>query len=158
MKKLIAILLFPLFLAGCNTNVIPSSLVKQIVSAPEVKGIKLKSFSVEDQSVVFDVSVYNPNIYPLPISGLSGDFKLNQISVGSMSAKTDSSLAAQKTQTVTLPIKLSTDAFKKAAKAAIMNRETNYSFNGAIDTSIGQVPVSKTGSVSAAALLSALVR
>ena len=153
MKKYLAILLLPLILAGCN-----SSIVKQLVAAPEVKSIKLKSFSVKDQSVVFDVSVYNPNIYPLPISGLNGDFKLNKVSVGSMAATSDKSLAGQQTQVVTLPIKLNTDAFKKAAKSAIAARQTNYSFNGAIDTSIGQVPVSKTGSVSVADLLSALIR
>ena len=101
MKKYLAILFLPLFLAGCN-----SSLVKQLVAAPEVKSIKLKSFSVKDNSVVFDVSVYNPNIYPLPISGLNGNFKLNQISVGSMAATTDKSLAGQQTQVVTLPVSL----------------------------------------------------
>lgn len=153
MKKYLAILFLPLFLAGCN-----SSLVKQLVAAPEVKSIKLKSFSVKDNSVVFDVSVYNPNIYPLPISGLNGNFKLNQISVGSMAATTDKSLAGQQTQVVTLPVSLNADAFKKAVKNAISTRQTNYTFKGAIDTSIGQVPVSKTGSVSVADLVSALLR
>ncbi len=153
MKKYLSIIFISLFLVGCN-----SSLVKQLVAAPEIKGIKLKSFSVEQQSVVFDVSVYNPNIYPLPISGINGDFKLNQVSIGSLAAKSDKSLAAQQTQVVTLPIKLSTSAFKQAAKNAISTRKTDYSFNGAIDTSVGKVPVSKTGSISVADLLSALVR
>ncbi|MEH6442867.1 MAG: LEA type 2 family protein [Oceanospirillaceae bacterium] len=157
MKKYLGIFLISIFLFGCNTNVIKQDLVSKLVAAPEVRGVQLKSFSAKEQSVVFDVSLYNPNVFPLPISGLSGDFKLNKLSVGSMAAKSDTSLAAKKTQTVTLPIQLNTAAFLNAAKTALSTQQANYSFNGGIETSAGKLPFSKTGDVSLSAIISALL-
>ena len=158
MKKLLATMLCSLFLVGCNSGLVQQDIVKQLISAPEVKGISLKSFSAKDQSVVFDVDLYNPNLFPLPISGLSGDFQLNQVSVGSVAAKSEGNLAAQATQTVTLPIKLNSDALSSAAQQALGSGQVNYSFNGGVATSAGEVPVSKSGKLSIADLTKALFR
>ena len=103
------------------------------------------------------MSLYNPNIFPLPVSGLSGDFKLNQVAVGSMAAKSDSNLGAQKEQVVTLPIQLNTDAFLNAAKKALSTQKANYSFNGGVETSAGKLPFTKEGNVSLSDLVSALL-
>jgi LEA14-like dessication related protein len=157
MKKYLGTFLLSIFLLGCNTNVINQDLVSNLVQAPEVRNVQLKSFSVKDQSVVFDVSLYNPNIFPLPVSGLSGDFKLNQVAVGSMAAKSDSNLGAQKEQVVTLPIQLNTDAFLNAAKKALSTQKANYSFNGGVETSAGKLPFTKEGNVSLSDLVSALL-
>lgn len=58
-------------LLGCGR------LVKEFVEAPEVRGIELKSFSVLDNTATFEVTLYNPNSFSLPISGLTGGIKLN---------------------------------------------------------------------------------
>ncbi|MFT5708793.1 MAG: LEA14-like dessication related protein [Oceanospirillaceae bacterium] len=157
MKKYLGIILISIFLLGCNTNVIKQDFVSQLITAPEIRGVQLKTFSVEEQSVVFDVSLYNPNPFPLPISGLNGDFQLNQISVGSMAAKSDKSLGAQKTQTITLPIQLNTAAFMNAAKKALSTQKASYRFNGGVETPAGKLPFSKTGNVSLSDIISALL-
>lgn len=157
MKRYLAILFTSIFLLGCNTNTIQQDLVSQLVKAPEIKNIKLTSFSVKEQRAVFDVSLYNPNIYPLPVSALSGDFKLNQVSVGSMKATSDTQLGAQQTQTVTLPVQLNTDALINAAKGALSTQQVNYRFSGGIETSAGKLPVTKAGHLSLTDLMSALL-
>lgn len=157
MKKYLAMLLATLVLAGCNSSAIKSDLVKSLISAPEVRGIQLTSFSAKEQKVVFAVDLYNPNIYPLPVSGLSGDFQLNQVAVGSMAAKSERSLPAKATQSITLPIQLNTKALGDAAKRALTTREAKYSFNGSVETSVGNLPVTKQGEISVSDILSALL-
>jgi LEA14-like dessication related protein len=157
MNKTLGTILLSILLLGCNPNLIKQDLISQLVSAPEIKGIQLKSFSVEDQSVVFDLSVYNPNVFPLPISGLSGDFKLNQVVIGALAATSDKNLAAQQTQTVTLPIQLNTNAFISGAKSALSTQQAKYSFNGGIETSAGTLPFSKTGNLSLSDIMAALL-
>ena len=152
MKKLFAILFLSISLVGCS-----SDLINKLVEAPEIKGIQLKSFSMKDKSVIFDIDLYNPNPFPLPISSLSGDFKLNQLAIGSIAAETDKSLAAHATQTVTLPIAFDTDALIDAAQSVFTNREAKYNFSGGIGTSVGQLPFSKQGELSVTDIIKALL-
>lgn len=152
MKKLLTILFLSFSLIGCN-----SGLVNQLVDAPEIKGIQLKSFSIKDKSVVFDVDLYNPNPFPLPVSALNGAFKLNQFDVGSIAAETDKSLAAHATQTVTLPIALDTDALVDAAQSVFTKQQANYNFSGGIQTPAGQLPFAKQGELSVTDVIKALL-
>jgi len=157
MKKYLGVILLSLALFGCNSNVISEKLVSNLIKAPQVKDVSLQSFSIEDKSVVFDVSLYNPNIFPLPVSGLSGDFILNDIAIGSMAAKSDKILAASETQVVTLPIKLNTQGFIDAAKRAFTTQKASYQFNGGIKTTAGTLPFSKQGDLSVKDLMSSLL-
>lgn len=157
MKKYWTILLFSLLMTGCNSSLIPQNLASKLIQAPEVRGVQLKSFSIEQQSVVFDVAIFNPNIFPLPISGLRGDLKLNEVAVGSMAATSTKSLAANTTQVVTLPLQLSTAAFMNAAKTALSTRKASYSFNGGIETSVGTLPFTKKGDLSLTEIVTALL-
>ena len=155
MKKYLGIILLSMALFGCQSNVISEGL-SSLVAAPEIKGVALKSFSVEEQRVVFDVTLYNPNIYPLPISGLSGDIELNQIAIGSMAVNADEMIGAQETQVVTLPIQLDTKAITSAATSIFTTQQANYSFNGSIETAAGTLPISKQGKLSIGDILSVL--
>ena len=157
MKKYLVTILISLSLFGCNNNVISDNLVKNLIQPPEVRGVSLQALSVKDKSVVFDVSLYNPNIFPLPISGISGDFKLNNIAIGSLSATSDKMLAAQTTQIVTLPIQLNSSGFVTAAKRAFSTQKADYSVNGAIKTSVATIPFSKQGVLAVSDLISALL-
>lgn len=157
MIKYVTILLLSFTLLGCKSNAISESLVKNLVQTPEIKEVVLRSFSVEQRSVVFDVSLYNPNFFPLPVSGISGEIKLNQVAIGSMAAKSDKMLAANSTQIVTLPIQLNTSGFVIAAKKAFRTQQAQYSFNGKVDTSAGTLPVSKRGDLSVRDIISALL-
>jgi len=157
MKKHLVVVLLSVFLLGCNTNVINQDLVSNLVQTPQIKDIELKSFSAQEESVVFDVSLYNPNVFPLPISQLNGDFKLNDLSIGSIAATSDETLGAQSTQVVSLPIKLSSSALISSAKSAFSTQKANYNLSGEIETSAGKLPLAKEGSLSVSDVVSALL-
>ncbi|MFK8068161.1 MAG: LEA type 2 family protein [Gammaproteobacteria bacterium] len=153
MKKLLAIILVSLSLMGCN-----SEMIQQFVEAPQVKNIQLKSFSAQDKSVVFEVDLFNPNPFTLPLSGLSGEMSLNEFAIGSLDASSDQSLAANTTQTVTVPVQLDQNALLEAAKSVFTKRQANYNFNGGVKTSVGKIPFSKSGELSVQEILSSLIR
>jgi len=152
MKKIFTVILLSITLLACN------SLVKELVSTPEVKAVRLINFSMADKQVVFDVDLYNPNAFTLPMSGFNGDFKLNNLTIGSLKATSEQKLAAYGTQTITLPISLDTNAFIEAAKSVLTQQQAVYSFNGGVDTSIGKVPFSKSGELSVQEIISGLLR
>lgn len=153
MKKLLATLLVSLLLSACN-----SSMIQELMQAPEVKSVALKSFSAKDKSIIFDVDLYNPNAFTLPISGLSGDIMLNQLAIGSLEAESDQNLAAHSTQTVSVPISLDTNALIDAAKDVLISRQAQYNFNGGVKTPVGKVPFSKSGDLSIQDVISSLIR
>jgi LEA14-like dessication related protein len=152
MNKILLLLLLTLTLVGCN------SIVAKLVSAPEVKAVRLVDFSMIDKQVIFDVDLYNPNAFALPMSGFSGEFTLNNLTIGSVEASSDQKLVAYGTQTVTLPISLDTNALIDAAKSVLTKQQALYSFNGGVDTTIGKVPFSKSGELSAQDIISGLLR
>ena len=143
MNKFVLLFLLSFSLVGCGTD-----LIKAFVDTPQVKGIELKSFSVKDKQALFEVALYNPNAFSLPISGVSGDIVLNQMTIGSIDAGSDQSLAAHATQVVAVPIMLDPDLLVKAAKSVLNLRQAEYTFNGGIMTSMGQIPFSKKGDLS----------
>jgi LEA14-like dessication related protein len=137
-------------LVGCGTGII-----KAFVETPQVKGVELKSFSAENKQAVFEIALYNPNNFSLPISGMNGDIMLNQLTIGSLDAESDQHLAALSTQLVTLPILLNADALVKAVKSILNQRQAQYTFNGGLMTSVGKIPFSKKGDLSMKDLISA---
>ncbi|MCF6202168.1 MAG: LEA type 2 family protein [Methylococcaceae bacterium] len=153
MRKSALILLLSLSLLGCGT-----SLVKAFVDSPEVKGVELAAFSVKNKQAIFKIALYNPNAFSLPISGMTGDIVLNQMIIGSIDAESEQSLAAHSTQLVTLPIMLNVDDLVKAAKSVLNRGEAEYTFNGSVMTSVGQIPFSKEGNLSIQDLISAFFR
>ena len=153
MKKLASLLFFILALSACNSN-----MIQQFVDTPQVKNVQLKSFSAKENSVVFEVDLFNPNAFPLPLSGLSGDMHLNGLSIGSLDASSDKSLAANSTQTVLVPMKLDTNALLEAAKSVFTKRKAEYSFNGGVKTSVGKIPFSKSGDLSVQEILKAALK
>ena len=150
MKKKLLLLVLSISLVGCG-----SGIIKAFVDTPEVKGVELKSFSAKNKQAVFEVALYNPNNFSLPISGMNGDIVLNQLTIGSLDAESDQHLAALSTQLVTLPILLNTDALVKAVKSVLNQRQAQYTFNGGLMTSVGKIPFSKKGDLSMKDLISA---
>lgn len=150
MNKFVLLFFLSFSLVGCGTD-----LIKAFVDTPQVKGIALKSFSVEDKQALFEVALYNPNAFSLPISGVTGDIILNQMAIGSIDAGSDQILAAHATQLVAVPIMLDPDLLVKAAKSVLNLRQAQYTFNGGIMTSMGQIPFSKKGDLSVQDLINA---
>ncbi len=152
MKRYIWVALLALLLPACQ-----SSLVKKLVQAPEVKSITLQSFSIQDKRMVFDVGLFNPNAFALPIDALDGAVQLNGLSIGRFSAKSKQRLAAKQTQTITLPITLDAEALGRAAREVLKQGKASYVLDGGAKTSVGKVPFRKEGELSAQDVLSALL-
>ncbi len=138
---------------GCN-----NSLISHFVETPQIKGIELKSFSAKDKKALFEIALHNPNSFSLPISGLNGDIILNQLIIGNIDAESDQRIAAHSTQLVSLPISLNSEILIKAAKSILTQQQAQYSFNGDILTSVGDVPFSKKGTLSMKDLIAILLR
>ena len=66
---------------------------------PQIQDIMLISFSAEKQNAVFEVDVYNPNDFKIPVRELSGEVFLNKYLVSKLEASSKKSLAALSTQT-----------------------------------------------------------
>ncbi len=153
MKKSLVIILLSMGLLGCS-----SELIQQFVERPQVKNIQLKSFSVQNEKVVFEVDLFNPNPFTLPLSGLSGNMILNELVIGSLEVSSDKSLAANTTQTITVPVQLDQNALIEAAKSVFTKRQANYNFSGGLKTSVGKIPFSKSGELSVQEIISSLLR
>ena len=154
MTRRFFILLLSLSLFGCN-----SSYINELVATPEIKNIQLSHFSVQDRKAIFNVSLYNPNPFPLPISAIAGDIALNSLTIGSLEAKSDQNLTAYGTQDITLPLSLSLapDALLDAAQSVLLQGKASYTFNGDVQTSIGRVPFTKEGELSAKEIMGSML-
>jgi len=154
MTKTLSYLLILFTLLGCSVDSI-----KQFASSPELKGIQLESFSPAENQITFDLAVYNPNLFDIPISGIEGNITLNQIAIGKFIANnTESTLKARSTQNVIVPLKLDPDATMKAAKSALFNRTLNYTLTGTVDTPAGTAPFIKSGELSVQDILSSFLQ
>ena len=152
MTRRFFILLLSLSLFGCN-----SSYINELVATPEIKNIQLSHFSVQDRKAIFNVSLYNPNPFPLPISAIAGDMTLNSLTIGSLEAKSDQNLTAYGTQDITLPLSLDPDALLDAAQSVLLQGKASYTFNGDVQTSIGRVPFTKEGVLSAKEVMGSML-
>ena len=152
MTRRFFILLLSLSLFGCN-----SSYINELVATPEIKNIQLSHFSVQDRKAIFNVSLYNPNPFPLPISAIAGDIALNSLTIGSLEAKSDQNLTAYGTQDITLPLSLDPDALLDAAQSVLLQGKASYTFNGDVQTSIGRVPFTKEGVLSAKEVMGSML-
>ena len=151
-KILMMVVFVSLGLTACQ-----SGIIQKIVKAPEVKSIQMKSFSAQDKTVVFDVGLFNPNAFSLPIDGFGGAVKLNGFDVGKFAAKTNAHLPAKKIQTITLPITLDAEVFGRAARSVLSQGKALYSFKGDVDTSVGKVSFSKDGELSVQDIIKTLM-
>jgi LEA14-like dessication related protein len=152
MTRQFFILLLSLSLFGCN-----SSYINDFIATPEIKNIQLSHFSAQERTAVFNVSLYNPNPFPLPLSGLSADIALNNLNIGSLEAKSDQNLAAYDTQDITLPLSLNPDSLLNAAQSVLLQGKASYIFTGEIHTSLGRVPFTKKGELSAQEIIGSLL-
>ena len=152
MRTLLAILLvWAGFIAYSNADILEDS-----VLTPEIRTITLNSFSAEENSAVFDVEVYNPNAFKLPVRELYGDIHLNQYDVADVEASSKKSLAAHSTQIYTVPINVDLDSLMNAAAGVMIQGSAKYSFKGYMMTPVGEMPISEEGELSAEQILAFL--
>ena len=152
MRTLLAILLvWAGFIAYSNADILEDS-----VLTPEIRTITLNSFSAEENRAVFDVEVYNPNAFKLPVRELYGDIHLNQYDVADVEASSKKSLAAHSTQIYTVPINVDLDSLMNAAAGVMIQGSAKYSFKGYMMTPVGEMPILEEGELTAEQILAFL--
>jgi LEA14-like dessication related protein len=141
MSKLLAIFLMSIsIIVSSNADILEDS-----VLTPEIRSIKLNSFSAEENHAVFDVEVYNPNAFKLPVRELYGDIHLNQYNIADIEASSKQSLGAHATQMFTVPVEVNPDALMNAAAAVMIQGLAKYSFKGYVMTPVGEMPITQAG-------------
>ena len=120
---------------------------------PQIQDIRLISFSAEKQNAVFEVDVYNPNEFKIPVREMSGEVFLNKERVSTLEASSKKSLAALSTQIFTVPITVDTDATVESANNIMLTGIAKYEFNGYMMTPVGEIPINKAGQLTAEQIL-----
>jgi len=142
MKNLIATVLLLV------SSISQAALLDQAIITPEIHAVMLKQFSAETNSATFEVEVYNPNTFKLPIRELAGDILLANNKVAALSANSPKSLAAQSSQVFTVPIKVNVDNLMLALNQILISGDASYRFSGYMMTPIGELPIEQQGALS----------
>jgi LEA14-like dessication related protein len=123
---------------------------------PQIQNIQLISYSAEQKTAVFEVKVYNPNDFKLPVRELSGDIYLNEQHVSSLEAKSKKSLAALSSQLFTVPVTVNTNSVMSSAQEIMLSRVAKYRFKGYMMTPVGELPISESGQLTTDQILTLL--
>lgn len=119
-----------------NANIFPEDILP-----PEVVNIQLKSFSAKENSAVFDVTLFNPNHFKLPLREVYGDLYLNDNVIANIEALSKKSLAAHASQIFTVPIIIKPEQLANASTNVIVSGVANYRFKGYMMTPVGELPI-----------------
>lgn len=125
-----------------------AGILDQDIIMPEIQTVTLKQFSAELNSAVFDVEVYNPNTFKLPVKELSGDILLSQHKVAELSANSKKSLAAQSTQLFTVPVSINVANLLLSIDTVLKSGVAHYQFKGYMMTPVGELPIEQHGELS----------
>lgn len=127
--------------------VVQAGVFDQDIITPEIKRISLKQVSQALDSAVFEVDVYNPNSFKLPVRELSGDIYLQNQQVAKLSATSKKSLAAMTTQRFTVPVSVNIDNLSNTVQQIVMSGQADYRFQGYMMTPVGDLPLEEKGSL-----------
>jgi LEA14-like dessication related protein len=105
-----------------------------------VRGVKLKSIGLTGGSIEVELSIANPNPYPLPVQRAVYSFALaDSTRVGNGTTTAAFTLPARDSTVVTLPVDVSWQGLRAAARDAARDGTVDYRFNGTVtlDTPLG---------------------
>ena len=150
MKKLIvlAFVLMNLMIFS-HAEVFPESALP-----PEVVNIELTSFDAKANKANFEVKLYNPNAFKLPVREVYGDIQLNELANANIEANGKKSLGPHDTQVFSVPIIVKPDALLKASNDVMINGSAHYKFKGYMMTPVGELPIEDEGELTQAQILS----
>jgi LEA14-like dessication related protein len=115
-----------------------------------VRGVKLKSVGLTGGSIEVALSIVNPNPYPLPVQRAVYSFALaDSTQVGSGTTSTAFTLPARDSALIDLPVDVSWQGLRAAARDASRDGTVDYRFTGSVtlDTPLGNpnVPFETVG-------------
>jgi LEA14-like dessication related protein len=129
-----------------------SGLAERAFSRPTivVKGVKVRSVGLTGGSLEVSLQIANPNPYPVPVQRATYRFALaDSTEVGHGESATAFTLPAHDSTVVQLPMDVSWQGLRAAARDAARDGTVDYRFSGSvtIDTPIGNpnVPFESTG-------------
>ena len=150
MKQLLSRL--PLALAASITLSACSKIAERAFTQPviSVRGVKLKSVGLTGGSIEVVLSIVNPNPYPLPVQRAVYSFALaDSTPVGNGTTATAFTLPARDSALVELPVDVSWQGLRAAARDASRDGTVDYRFTGSVtlDTPLGNpnVPFETVG-------------
>ena len=109
-----------------------------------VRGVKLKSVGLTGGSIEVALSIVNPNPYPLPVQRAVYAFALaDSTQVGGGTTAAAFTLRARDSALVQLPVDLSWQGLRAAARDAARDGTIDYRFTGTVtlDTPLGNPDV-----------------
>jgi LEA14-like dessication related protein len=115
-----------------------------------VRAVKLKSVGLTGGSIEVALAIANPNPYPLPIQRATYSFALaDSTEVGRGESTAAVTLPARDSTVVTLPVDVSWQGLRAAARDAARDGAVDYRFTGTVtlDTPLGNpnVPFESVG-------------
>ena len=133
-------------LSGCS-KIAERAFTQPVIS---VRGVKLKSVGLTGGSIEVSLSIVNPNPYPLPVQRAVYSFALaDSTQVGNGMTATAFTLPARDSALVELPVDVSWQGLRAAARDASRDGSVDYRFTGSvtIDTPLGNpnVPFETVG-------------
>lgn len=115
---------------------------------PEIKAIKLVSYSKDTHSAVFNVTLYNPNLFKIPVREMTSEIFLNEHHVASLDAESNKSLAANAEAVFSVPLTVEPEAFDDAIRLVLMTGTAHYQFVAYLMSPVGEIPFTREGQLS----------
>ena len=133
-------------LSGCS-KIAERAFTQPVIA---VRGVKLKSVGLTGGSIEVALSIVNPNPYPLPVQRAVYSFALaDSTPVGGGTTATAFTLPARDSALVDLPVDVSWQGLRAAARDASRDGSVDYRFTGSVtlDTPLGNpnVPFESVG-------------
>lgn len=135
-----------LVLAAC------SAIAERAFSRPTilVRGVKVRSVGLTGGSIEVSLQISNPNPYPVPVQRATYRFALaDSTEVGQGESATAFTLPAHDSTVVELPLDVSWQGLRAAARDAARDGTVDYRFSGSVtlDTPVGNpnVPFESAG-------------
>lgn len=138
-------LLLPSLLLLCQCETISSSLIQ----APniELKELKINSLSFEGVEFIAVLNADNKNALDLNIDQIDYQMKIADKALFSGNTKTPIVLKSSQNNQVEIPFEIKFKDAKEAFKELVVNKNSNYTFDGTSQIGIFKVPFSKTGTL-----------
>jgi LEA14-like dessication related protein len=135
-----------LALAGCS-NIAERAFTNPTIA---VRGVKVRSVGLTGGSIEVTLAVANPNPYPLPVHRATYTFALaDSTQIGRGETAAAFTIAARDSAVIQLPVDVSWQGLRAAAKDASADGAIDYRFGGVVtlDTPLGNpnVPFESTG-------------
>ena len=122
---------------------------KQFVEKPTVKlkDVGIKNLTADGATLLFEVSVNNPNPYPINISALSYNVEVDKRAVGAGELENPAQVAANGTSVVPIPVAIKYSDLLSSVTDLFRKKASPYRIKGSARFGLFSLPFEYTGEV-----------